>query len=147
MAARRQRIIELLSTGPVRSQADLRELLAADGFLVTQSTLSRDLEELGAVKVPLPGGGTSYAVTPVPGGDARLGRVAAEVLLSAEGSANISVLRTPPGAAHYLASSLDRAGLTHVLGTVAGDDTIFIVVAADIGGAVLAAQLSDLAGL
>jgi len=133
-AARQARIVALLEATPVASQTQLGRLLAADGPVVTQATLSRDLEELGAVKVRT-GRGTAYAVPPEgqprPGTaqavDARLARLLEELLVSAEAVAGLVVLRTPPGGAHLLGSALDRAGLPDVAGTVAGDDTVLLV--------------------
>ncbi|MCU1692576.1 MAG: arginine repressor, ArgR [Frankiales bacterium] len=133
-AARQARIVELLETRPVASQTELGRLLAADGVAVTQATVSRDLEELGAVKVRT-SGGTTYAVPPdgAPRGgtseavDARLARLLEELLVSAEATGDVVVVRTPPGGAHLLGSALDRAGLPEVAGTVAGDDTVLLV--------------------
>jgi len=139
--ARRQRIADLLETRVVRSQTELSDLLAADGIAVTQATLSRDLDELGAGKVRGPGGALVYALpaqggdgTPRPGGAVResrgrLARLAAELLVSAEASGNLVVVRTPPGAANFLASALDRGAVPGLLGTIAGDDTVLIVAA------------------
>jgi transcriptional regulator of arginine metabolism len=131
--ARQQLIIDLLGRHPVRSQPELAALLADAGVAVTQATLSRDLVELDAVKVRHPSVGLVYAV-PGEGGDrsprpavesvaaeARLARLAGELLTSAEASANIVVLRTPPGAAQFFASAIDHAELAAVLGTIAGD--------------------------
>jgi transcriptional regulator of arginine metabolism len=133
--ARQQRIIELLATAEVKSQTELADLLVDAGVHVTQATLSRDLVELDAVKVRVTSGALVYAV-PAEGGDrtpvvgresaaseARLARLCAELLVSADASANLVVLRTPPGAANFLASALDKAELGAVLGTIAGDDT------------------------
>lgn len=145
MPARRQRISEILSTHVVRSQEELRRLLAAEGFEVTQPTLSRDLDELGAVKVSGPDGvvyAMSLGATDAP---ARLQRVVADLLISAEASGTMLVLRTPPGAAHYLASAIDRAALPEILGTVAGDDTVFLVSREPEGGAAVAEQLLRMA--
>lgn len=155
--ARQRRIVELLAVHPVRSQTDLAELLASDGVLVNPSTLSRDLVELEAVRVRADGGGLVYAL-PAEGGDrtpraaggsasgtARLARLTSELLVSAEGSANLAVLRTPPGAAQFLASAVDHAALDSVLGTIAGDDTVVVVCRDPRGGAPLARQLSTLA--
>jgi transcriptional regulator of arginine metabolism len=155
--ARHRRIVELLETLRVRSQSELARLLADDGVAVTQTTLSRDLDELGAVKirdgsgdlvyaVPAEGGDTTPRLAPLNGeGSARLGRLAAELLVSAESSANLAVLRTPPGAAQFLASAIDRSGATDVLGTIAGDDTVLLISRAPDGGAALAARLLQLA--
>ena len=137
-AARHARIVALLTDHPVRSQADLASSLRAAGFDVTQATLSRDLDELGAVKLRTADGGPPAYVVPEDGAPLaarhadddppqRLVRLLGELLVSASASANIVVLRTPPGASNFLASALDRARLPDVLGTVAGDDTIIVV--------------------
>ncbi len=132
--ARRSRIVGLLEHDDVISQEQLRMLLHRDGFDVTQATLSRDLDELGAVK----DAGGAYRiddVDTVPSeGTERVARLVAEVLVSAESSANIVVLRTPPGAAQYLASAIDHAEMSEVLGTVAGDDTVLLVARDPKGG-------------
>ena len=133
-AARQARIVELLEAGPVASQTELGRRLAESGVLVTQATVSRDLEELGAVKVRTPAG-MAYALPPenAPRGgtggavDARLGRLLEELLVSAEATGSLVVVRTPPGGAHLLGAALDRAGLPEVAGTVAGDDTVLLV--------------------
>jgi transcriptional regulator of arginine metabolism len=151
-AARHARIVALVSRQPVRSQGELAVLLAQEGIVVTQATLSRDLEELGAVKLRGPdGSGAAYVVpedgTPPPvraAGDTtpqRLGRLLNELLVAADASGNLTVLRTPPGAAHFLASALDRAGLPEVVGTLAGDDTVMVVARAPLSGAELAERL------
>ena len=135
---RQRRIVELLGRHEVRSQGDLLGLLAQDGIEVTQATLSRDLLDLGAVKVrsgralvyAVPGEGGDRTARPAPDGSevsARLRRVCEELLVTAEPSHNLVVLRTPPGAASFLASALDHAALPGVLGTIAGDDTIMVI--------------------
>ncbi|MET8252609.1 arginine repressor [Micromonospora sp. NPDC005197] len=149
-AARHARIVELIRDRPVRSQTELADLLAADGVGVTQATLSRDLEELGAVKVR---GGDGPAVYLIPedgqrplrdaeAAPARLVRLLRELLNGVDASGNIAVLRTPPGAAQYLASALDRAGLPEIVGTIAGDDTILVVAREAVGGAALGDKLA-----
>ena len=133
-AARQARIVALLERAPVASQTELGRLLADSGLSVTQATVSRDLEELGAVKVRTPQG-MAYAVPPegrprqgtAEAVDARLGRQLEELLVSAEATGGFVVLRTPPGGAHLLGSALDRAGLPEVAGTVAGDDTLLLI--------------------
>jgi transcriptional regulator of arginine metabolism len=155
-AARHARIVSILGDRRVRSQSELAAALTAEGFDVTQATLSRDLEELGAVKLRPPDGGLPSYIVPDDGApltarmaqDAppqRLARLAGELLVSAEASANLVVLRTPPGAAHFLASAVDRAGLPDVLGTIAGDDTILVVARAAASGRVLAERFLALA--
>jgi transcriptional regulator of arginine metabolism len=148
---RQHRIARLLEEQPVSSQAQVVELLAADGVVATQATVSRDLEELGAVKVRIPGGTTAYAIPEhakeraAP--DDHLRRVMGEFVVEVAHSANLVVLRTPPGSAHVIGSALDRAGLPDVLGTVAGDDTLILVCSEQAGGAKVAAELAGLAGL
>ena len=155
-AARQARISSLLSARPVRSQAELGRLLADEGFDVTQATLSRDLEEIGAVKTRRSGVGTIYSVPEeAPGpvlralavsSDVRISRLAAELLVSVEASANLVVLRTPPGGAQLLASAIDRGELDDVIGTIAGDDTVLVVARDPAGGAALAERLRVMAG-
>ncbi len=151
-AGRQARIVTLLSSTSVRSQSELAALLGADGIDVTQATLSRDLEELGAVKLRGADGGVGVYVVPedgspvrgVAGGTARLSRLLGELLVSTDASGNLAVLRTPPGAAHYLASGIDRAALPYVVGTIAGDDTIFVMAREPMTGAELATAIGNL---
>ncbi|MCW2502411.1 MAG: arginine repressor [Actinomycetia bacterium] len=149
-AARHARIADLVRLHPVQSQAQLVQLLAADGISVTQATLSRDLEELGAVKARTADGGPPAYVLPEDGtrplrpseaAPARLVRLLEELLTGADASANLAVLRTPPGAAHFLASALDRSGLPEIIGTIAGDDTILVICRDPDGGAAFADQV------
>jgi transcriptional regulator of arginine metabolism len=148
---RQHRIARLLEEQPVSSQSQLVELLAADGVVATQATVSRDLEDLGAVKVRIPGGTMAYAIpehakqqgTP----DDHLRRVMGEFVIDVGHSGNLVILRTPPGSAHVIGSALDRSGLAGVLGTVAGDDTVLVVVPEHSSGAAVAAELAGLAGL
>ena len=123
---------------------------------VTQGTHSRDLVEMGAVKVRRAGVGLVYAVSDEPPGpvlraltdatEGRVSRLAAELLVSAEASANLVVLKTPPGGAQLLASAIDRAALEDVLGTIAGDDTVLLIAREPEGGAAVAERLRRMAG-
>ena len=148
---RQQRIVRLLEQHAVSSQGMLVELLASDGIIATQATVSRDLDELGAVKVRVPGGETVYAIPQLPKDHAapedHLRRVLGDWVAEVAHSANLVVVRTPPGSAHVVASALDRASLPGSIGTVAGDDTVLIVASERTGGAKLARKLSELAGL
>jgi len=162
---------------PVRSQEELSERLAATGIRVTQATLSRDLDELGAVRLRGAAGALVYAMPPDPAeipvteaddavfrqaaaavaglacytagtpaaAAAGLAKVAGDLLLSAEASGNLVVLRTPPGAAQLMASMIDRTAMHAVLGTVAGDDTVLVVARDPAGGDDLANLLLRLA--
>jgi transcriptional regulator of arginine metabolism len=163
-ASRQAWVAATLADRPVRSQEELARLLAERGMPVTQATLSRDLEEIGAVRVRAADGSLVYALPEEPGGPGsrpggvtggaagaepvggpRLARTAAELLISAEASANMVVLRTPAGAAQFLASVLDHAAWPSILGTVAGDDTVLVIARDPSGGDALAAQLLALA--
>jgi transcriptional regulator of arginine metabolism len=163
-AARHEQIAGILAQAQVRSQEELAALLAGRGVRVAQATLSRDLEEMGAVRLRGPGGALVYALPNGPGGPGSrpggvggqeaaesegaegaftgtLPRVAAELLVSAEASANLVVLRTPAGGAQLLASALDHAGWPAILGTVAGDDTVLVITRDPTGGAAVAGAL------
>jgi transcriptional regulator of arginine metabolism len=152
-SARQARIAELIAARPVTSQTQLAALLAEDGVEVTQATLSRDLEELGAVKLRgSDGAPASYVLPPenaplrpAQAAPARLTRLLGDLLTSAEGSANLAVLKTPPGAGQFLASALDKVGLPDVLGTIAGDDTVLVIARDPDGGPVVAERLRALA--
>jgi transcriptional regulator of arginine metabolism len=134
--ARRARIAALISAHPVGSQEELGHLLAEEGIHVTQATLSRDLVAIGASKETDDDGHLHYALDeaaaadtsiPVAGHDATLARVVSELLVRAEAAGTIAVLHTPPGAAQFLAGHLDRSTAFDTVGTVAGDDTVLIV--------------------
>ena len=195
-AARQAQIADILAHSRVRSQEELADLLAQRGVRVAQATLSRDLDELGAVRLRGAGGGLVYALPGEPGGPGsrpggvvsgdrpgapwrgtpaglrgglgprglgghsrlfaeagpltadqpdRLARVAADLLVSAEASANLVVLRTPAGGAQLLASAIDHAGWTSILGTVAGDDTVLVIARDPAGGDEVAQALLRLA--
>ncbi|MEQ8839735.1 MAG: arginine repressor [Acidimicrobiales bacterium] len=150
--ARRQHRIGLLLAGQaVTSQTQLVDLLVAEDIVATQATVSRDLDELGAIKVRVPGGETVYAIPEHPvdriAPEDHLRRVMGDWVADVGVSGNIVMLRTPPGSAHVVASALDRAGIDDILGTVAGDDTLMVIAAESISGAELADRIRDLAGL
>ena len=157
--ARQSQIVAILSREQVHSQEQLAGLLAQYASLhVAQATLSRDLDELGAMRIRDNDGALIYALRseggdglPRPAVDSgaletRLRRLLGELLVTAEGSANLVVLRTPPGAAQFLASALDHAdrhGVTAgVMGTIAGDDTVLVICRDPLGGPDLARRLS-----
>jgi transcriptional regulator of arginine metabolism len=148
---RQHRILRILEEQPISSQTQLVQLLESEGVVATQATVSRDLEELGAVKVRIPGGTMAYAI-PEHGrdrgnADDHLRRLMGDFVVDVAHSGNIVVLRTPPGSAHVVASAIDRASMPDVLGTVAGDDTLLVVCQESIEGATLAGRFAQLAGL
>lgn len=149
--ARQHKIAKLLEQYAVSSQPQLVELLAKDGIVATQATVSRDLDDMGAIKVRAGAGETVYAIPELPkeqrAPEDHLKRVLGDWVVEVAHSANIVVLRTPPGSAHVVGSALDRADLPDILGTVAGDDTLLVVAAEKVGGRKVAQQLSTLAGL
>lgn len=148
---RQHLVAKLIEARPVGNQAQLVELLAEEGVVATQATVSRDLDDLGAIKVRVPGGESAYAIPALPkeqrAPEDHLRRVFGDWVVEVAHSGNLVVVSTPPGSAHVVASALDRAGTPDVIGTVAGDDTILVIVDEAVGGAVLAARLADLAGL
>ena len=144
VASRRRALRRLITDGVVSNQHELVERLADHGYDVTQPTVSRDLEAIGAIRA-VENGGVRYVIGSAPeSGVAELARVFREFVLWVEATGNLVVLRTPPGAAHLVASAIDTASLNDIVGTVAGDDTVFIAAAEGVGGAGLAAKLDRL---
>lgn len=148
---RQQTVSKLVMKHAVTNQPQLVDLLAVEGIAATQATVSRDLEDLGAVKVRVPGGETVYAIPEFEPArlapEDQLRRVLGEWVAEVKRSGNLVILRTPPGCAHVVASALDRSGMDGLLGTVAGDDTLLCVAEESMGGEALAARLRDVAGL
>lgn len=150
---RQARIVELVAAHGIRSQTELARLLTAEGIEATQATLSRDLDELGAVKLRGADGGAAVYVIPedgspvraVQGGTGRLSRLLGDLLVGADGSGNLAVLRTPPGAAQFLASAIDRAALDEVVGSIAGDDTLMVAAREPLSGFELAQRFTTMA--
>jgi transcriptional regulator of arginine metabolism len=149
-AQRQHHIVQLLGKRRITSQPQLLDLLAGEGIVATQATVSRDLEDLGAVKVRAGDGETIYALPEFEperrAPQDHLRRVLGEWVGDVMHSGNLVVVRTPPGCAHVVASALDRTGVAGLIGTVAGDDTLLCVAAENVGGAKLARTLRDLAG-
>jgi transcriptional regulator of arginine metabolism len=148
---RQHLVAKLLSQHAVASQEQLVALLADEGVTATQATVSRDLDDLGAIKVRAGAGETVYAIPELPkdqrAPEDHLRRTFADWVVEVASSGNLVVLRTPPGTANVVGSALDRSGMPEVIGTVAGDDTLFVVVAEGLTGAQVADQLRELAGL
>ena len=148
---RQQAIARLIEHHAVTNQPQLVDLVAEEGIAATQATVSRDLDDLGAIKVRVPGGATAYAVPEfVPERVApldQLRRVMGEWVAEVTNAGHLVIVRTPPGCAHVVASALDRSGMDGLLGTVAGDDTMLCVATEAVGGEQLAAALRELAGI
>ncbi len=148
---RQHRVARLLAGHVVTSQEQLVGLLADEGIESTQATVSRDLDDLGAVKVRVPGAESMYAIPEHPADRVvpidQLRRVMGEWVVDVGYSGNLVVLRTPPGSAHVVASALDRTGIEGSIGTVAGDDTLMVVAAEGTTGEQLATALRALAGI
>jgi transcriptional regulator of arginine metabolism len=142
VSARRAKAIALIQAGKIHSQSDLVVELKKSGYRVTQATASRDLEEIGAVRARAKNGDSIYQISDT-SDDAlsRINPVPSKLILSVDHSANLAVIHTPPGGAAFVASSLDHANLTGVIGTIAGDDTIILVSKKPTGGAQLAKEL------
>ncbi len=149
-SARRAKVVSLVQAELVHSQSDLVKLLAKAGFEVTQATASRDLEDIGAFRGRSKDGTAIYQLPQDE--EQSLSRVISlpsELILSVESSANLAVVRTPPGGAQLLASALDGARnhgqLASVIGTIAGDDTVLLISKRSTGGAALAKELQRIA--
>jgi transcriptional regulator of arginine metabolism len=147
VSARRSKAISLIKAGLVHSQSDLVKLLKKAGFEVTQATASRDLEEIGAIRGRDSDGQSIYVITSSSDGAiAQSMPLPADLILSVEASGNLAVVRTPPGGAQYLASTLDNSGIKSIIGTIAGDDTVLVVSKKATGGADLAKELLSYVG-
>lgn len=147
VAARRSAAIAAINSGRIHSQEDLVQALKKAGYLVTQATASRDIEEIGAVRIRNHKGEMVYSISDI--SDASLARsmpLPQELILSVDSSGNLAVVRTPPGGAQLLASSLDHSGIKEIIGTIAGDDTVLVVSKSANGGSALARELLVFAG-
>jgi transcriptional regulator of arginine metabolism len=147
VTARRAKAISLIKAGLIHSQSDLVKQLKKAGFAVTQATASRDLEEIGAVRGRSNSGESTYKISD--SDDESISRtmpIPSDLIISVEASGNLAVVRTPPGGAQLLASSLDHSGITEIIGTIAGDDTVLVVSRKASGGAQLAKELLAFGG-
>ena len=148
---RQHRINELIEREVISTAAQLVTRLQAEGITATQATVTRDLQELGTIKVRDEHGSRRIVVASSPKVSSppldHLRRMMGEWVVSVDSSANLVVLRTPPGCAHVVASALDRSALEGVLGSVAGDDTLLVIASDENGGAAIAASFRELAGL
>ena len=146
--ARRQRALaDIVRAEPLASQEEVTARLGAIGFSVTQATVSRDLDQMGAVKVKR-GGALSYALPDQLGGNdwaaARLQRILQEWVLSIEAAGNLLVMKTPPGSAHLVGLALDQARLDEIAGTICGDDTLFLALKDGVEAGIMANRFRKL---
>src|SRR5690625_3929108 len=146
--ARQNLIAQILRTQRVRSQADLISELRNHEVVVSQGTLSRDLEELRAVRTRDADGAPGYALPAADPSDrldaGSLARRGGDLRLDAGGSGNLVVRRTPPAAAHFLASAIDNAQIPAILGTIAGDDTVLLIASSESGSLSSAGDSAEL---
>ncbi|MEX2155405.1 MAG: arginine repressor [Gemmatimonadales bacterium] len=142
-------ILRIVRQDTVGSQEQLRERLKAEGFAVTQATLSRDIRELGLAKVAAPDGASHYAVSPEGGAGVRphLEQLLPTMLVSAEGVGPLLVLKTTTGGAQPLALALDGAGWSEIIGTIAGDDAILVITRSERARRAVGVRLQELGGL
>ena len=144
---RQKAIADLIRAEPLASQEEVTARLGAIGYSVTQATVSRDLDQIGAVKVKR-GGTLSYALPDQIGGNdwaaERLQRILAEWVVSIEAVGNLLVIKTPPGSAHLVGLALDQAKLEEVAGTICGDDTLFVAVRDGVDARFLASHFRKL---
>jgi transcriptional regulator of arginine metabolism len=145
---RQKAIADLIRAEPLGSQEEVTARLGAIGFSVTQATVSRDLDQIGAVKVKR-GGALAYALPDQLGGNdwaaARLQRILAEWVISIEAAGNLLILKTPPGSAHLVGLALDQAKLEEVAGTISGDDTLFVALRDGVVAGLMANRFRKLA--
>jgi len=148
-SSRQEAIAQVIRSGGVGSQEELAERLAGLGFTATQATISRDLEQLGAIKVRK-SGQSSYALpegAAPSSGEPLMRLVFRDWVQEIAVAANLVVIKTPPGSAHLVGVSLDQSDMADVVGTICGDDTIFVATPSTAAAHSLSAKLADLAGI
>ena len=140
---RQQALLRLVRERRLSTQADVAQALHAEGFDAVQTTVSRDIAELGLVKVRAADGALVYAAGGAAGhGQARLGVALRRFALDVEAAGPLVVVRTPSGCAPALAQALDESALATVAGTIAGDNTIFLAPRDGTSAAALAKELN-----
>ncbi len=147
--SRHTRILEIIAENVIETQDDLLEKLHESGYPVTQATVSRDIKQLGLVKTATKNGGYRYAVAKNEGtgNESKLKNIMRETILSAENAENIVVIKTYSGMANAAAAAVDALSGDSVVGSIAGDDTIFIVVRSDEDALKFTAYVKDIIGL
>ena len=143
---RQRRIIEIINHNIVETQEELADLLRAEGFAVTQATVSRDIKELGLTKVSAQGGGQRYAVLKEDHGKMtdKYVRILSDGLISAETAGDLLVLKTVSGMAMAVAAAIDAMNFSEVVGSIAGDDTIMAATRSPMDAGTLKGKINDL---
>lgn len=147
MKTRRQSLIlQLLDREPIRNQEQLRRGLRAQGVVATQATISRDIKELGLVKRAADGAYQRATAPAAAAGSTALTRAIGDSVVEADRVQQFVVLKTPPGQANVTAIAIDRAQLADVVGTIAGDDTILVILRDPRRAAAFEARVRDIIG-
>ena len=143
---RQEAMLRLVRAKEISTQEELARELEAEGWQVTQATVSRDIKDLGIIKVTLPSGGTKYSVLDRTGDVApgRLLSVFSHCVLSSDVAMNLVVVKTLPGMANAAASALDSIHLSGVVGSIAGDDTVFIATPSNEDALAINATIKDM---
>ena len=149
-AQRQSKIINLIQSEHVSSQEQISKVLESEGIVSTQATVSRDLEEIGAVKVRLPGGESGYAIPETakrPGSDGTLSKTLKQYVLTIEEISPLIVIKTPLGCADVTCAAIDSSNMAEIAGSIAGQDTIFLAMAQDGNIEDFVKKLSELADI
>ncbi|HQZ14347.1 MAG TPA: ArgR family transcriptional regulator [Acidimicrobiia bacterium] len=149
-AQRQSKIINLIQSEHVSSQEQISKVLESEGIVSTQATVSRDLEEIGAVKVRLPGGESGYAIPETakrPGSDGTLSKTLKQYVLTIEEISPLIVIKTPLGCADVTCAAIDSSNMAEIAGSIAGQDTIFLAMAKDVNIEDFVKKLSELADI
>lgn len=147
--SRHTRILEIIGDNIIETQDDLIEKLRESGYPVTQATVSRDIKQLGLIKTATQSGGYKYTVAKneSAGNENKLKNIMREAILSVQNAENIIVIKTYSGMANAAAAAVDAISGNSILGSIAGDDTIFIVVKNDSAAASFAKSIKEIIGL
>ena len=149
-AQRHSKIINLIQSEHVSSQVQISKMLESEGIVSTQATVSRDLEEIGAVKVRLPGGESGYAIPETakrPGADGTLSKTLKQYVLTIEEISPLIVIKTPLGCADVTCAAIDSSNMAEIVGSIAGQDTIFLAMAKEVNIEEFVKKLSELADI
>ncbi|HMS25252.1 MAG TPA: arginine repressor [Acidimicrobiia bacterium] len=149
-AQRHNKIVNMIQSEHVSSQTQISKMLESEGIISTQATISRDLEEIGAVKVKLPGGESAYAIPETakrPGADGTLAKTLRQYVLSVDVAAPLVIVRTPIGCADVTCAAIDTGRMSEIVGTIAGQDTIFIAIETESDPHEFAKKIADMSDI